>query len=103
MVDAGVLRVFYGNPEHFKRFVITARLLELQLEDWRLYSHQRPDHAKWVCKLARRNAEAGLRHRCSALQLAQRTAQINRLCQRQADMILAGKAEMLDLKPLKGR
>lgn len=92
------------NPaQQFQRFTITKRLLELKIEDWRLYSHQSPEQAVWACKLAKRNAEAGLRHKLSALELAKRSAQVNRLCQRRADMILAGKAEILDLNPLKGR
>ena len=81
------------SASQFQQFVITARLLELKLEDWRLYSHQGPQQAQWACKVARRNAEAGLRHQYSTLQLAKRAAHIRSFCQRRAELLLAGDME----------
>lgn len=80
----------------FQRFVITAHLLELKLEDWRLYSRQGVQQAQWACKVARRNAEAGLRHQFSASQLEKRAAYIRRFCQKRAELILSGQLEALD-------
>lgn len=87
------------NPaSQFQQFVITTRLLELKLEDWRLYSRQGPEHAQWICKIARRNAEAGLRHQYSRLQLEKRAAHIRRFCQRRAELILSGQIEKVAQK-----
>ena len=93
-----------ANPaQNYRRFVITSTLLDLKIEDWRLYSTRGPSDALAACKTARRNAEAGLRQKISEEQMQQQAAQVKMLCQRRAEMILAGKAEILDLKQLGGR